>query len=113
MCQPISAKVSSSVGFHEINRAEVLELLRTHKKADRLLPDWIDAGSDSKKIARLSAIVQDWMRQKAPRQATSIILDIAKSNKVAQQADRKPQRLEEKFRLENFDLIVWEYVSAN
>ena len=113
MCQPISAKVSSSVGFHEINRAEILELLRTHKKADRLLPDWIDAGSDSKKIARLSAIVQDWMRQKAPRQATSIILDIAKSNKVAQQADRKPQRLEEKFRLENFDLIVWEYVSAN
>lgn len=110
MCQPVDPKASAT--FHELNRAEVLELLRSHKKAERLVPDWIDASRDNTKIARLSAIWQDWMELKVPSQAATIILDIAKSRKAAAKpASKDIKRLEDKFKIENFDLIVWEYVS--
>ena len=54
------------------------------------------------------------METKVPQQATEAILDIARSRKgVAKPTakDKEAKLLEEKFKLENFDLIVWEYVS--
>ena len=94
-----------------------LRLLTTPQERERLLlslgVDRVETIPFSKQFASMDAesYIRNVLMDKF--KATSIILDIAKSNKVAQQADRKPQRLEEKFRLENFDLIVWEYVSAN
>lgn len=110
MCQPVDSKKATT--FQELNRAEVLELLRLHKKENRFVPDWIDETHDEKKIKRLSAILQEWMKEKVPQQATSIILDIAKSHKgMFKTRPKNSQKLEDKFRIENFDLIVWEYVS--
>ena len=110
MCQPVDPKKTAK--FHELNRAEVLELLRLHKKENRFVPDWIDETHDEAKIQRLSAILQEWMKAKVPQQATSIILDIAKSHKgMLKTPPKSTQKLEDKFKIENFDLIVWEYVS--
>ena len=116
MCQPVDTQLPAT--YQELNRAEVLEFLRTNKDKERFVPEWIET-NDKERIGKLSAILQEWMKSKVPQQATSIILNIAKSHKVGgllakskgTPASSKGKLLEEKFKLENFDLIVWEYVS--
>jgi hypothetical protein len=54
------------------------------------------------------------MESKVPQQATAAILQIAQSRKTIHKTtkqEKNAQLLEEKFKKENFDLIVWEYVS--
>ena len=111
MCQPVDNKKPTM--YKELNRAEVLELLRQNKYQDRFVPEWIES-NDASRLQRLSSVVRQWMEQQVPQQATATILQIAKSHKgVAKPSvqDKKAQLLEEKFKKENFDLIVWEYVS--
>lgn len=113
MCQPVDTHMPAT--YQELNRAEILEFLRTNKNNERYVPEWIEA-NDSERISKLSAILKEWMKSKVPQQATSIILDIAKSHKGGlfakpKAGTDKDKLLEEKFQLENFDLIVWEYVS--
>ena len=114
MCQPMDTHLPAT--YQELNRAEILEFLRTNKNQERYVPDWIES-NDSERISKLSGILKEWMKSKVPQQATSIILDIAKSHKAGglfanpKKKDAKGKLLEEKFKIENFDLIVWEYVS--
>lgn len=111
MCQPVDSQLPAT--YHELNRAEVLEFLRIHKLQERFVPDWIES-NHSEKLQRLSSIIEQWMESKVPQQATAAILQLAKSRKGATKPvgqDKKTQLLEEKFKKENFDLIVWEYVS--
>ena len=114
MCQPVDTHLSAT--YQELNRAEILKFLRTNKNQERYVPDWIES-NDSDRISKLSGILKEWMKSKVPQQATSIILDIAKSHKAGvffanpKKKDAKGKLLEEKFKIENFDLIVWEYIS--
>ncbi len=114
MCQPVDTHLPAT--YQELNRAEILEFLRTNKNQERFVPEWIEA-NDKERIGKLSAILQAWMKSKVPQQATAIILDTAKSHKgrglfvKSKAQEEKGKLLEEKFKLENFDLIVWEYVS--
>ena len=125
MCQPADPRIAATKT--ELNRAEVLELLRTNKNAERFVPDWID-GKDSdnhsketiekddrnEKLERLSSILRSWMESHVPQAATSAILDIAGSRKGMKKQNPKNSDgmcLEDKFKLENFDLITWEYIS--
>ena len=114
MCQPVDTHLPAT--YQELNRAEILEFLRTNKNQERYVPDWIES-NDNERISKLSGILKEWMKSKVPQQATSIILDIAKSHKAGdlfanpKKRDAKGKLLEEKFKIENFDLIVWEYVS--
>lgn len=108
VCQP----VNETPEFREINRAEVLEFLRQNKKNDRLVPDWINE-EGGKGLSRLSEVLKQWMRQKAPQQAVKNIKDKLKRRSISTPAENRSNQLqEEKFRIENFDLIVWEYVTA-
>lgn len=109
MCQPIDAEPD----WVEINKAEVLEFLRKNKSADRYMPEWITE-NDTERVSRLSEVLKQWMRTKAPQQAVQNIKDKLKRKNISTPAsDRKQQLLEEKFRIENFDLIVWEYVTKS
>ena len=109
MCQP--ADKSKAPTFSEMNRAEILEFLRKNKLRDRSVPDWIEK-PQSERLTKLQAIVQQWMEEKVPQQATLSILQIAQSRKgINLAAKQDGQRLEEKFKRENFDLIAWEYIS--
>ena len=111
MCQPADKSQAST--FTEMNRAEILDFLRKNKYQDRHLPDWIDKPQNDR-LAKLQAIVQEWMSTQVPQQATSAILQIAQSRKGAKPAAKGDDvRLEDKFKRENFDLIAWEYVSKN
>ena len=109
MCQP--ADKSQAPTFTEMNRAEILDFLRKNRMQNRYLPEWIDK-PQNERIAKLQAIVQQWMNEKVPQQATNAILQIAQSRRgINLAAKQDGVRLEEKFKRENFDLIAWEYVS--
>ena len=111
MCQPVDTHLPTT--YQELNRAEVLEFLRQNKKQDRFVPEWIET-NDSERLSKLTEILQTWMKAKVPQQATAAILDIARSRKGIFKSPAKTKDaklLEDKFKLENFDLIVWEYVS--
>ncbi|MCQ2235241.1 MAG: SNF2-related protein [Paludibacteraceae bacterium] len=110
MCQPIDTQEESS--FEEINKADVLELLRQNKKENRYIPDWI-LGNDAERIEKLGNVLRNWMTQKAPAQAMTNIKDKLKRRSIkTDQTSTNEQLQEEKFKIENFDLIVWEYVST-
>ena len=111
MCQPVDSRISAI--YQELNRAEVLEFLRKNKTQDRFVPEWIET-NNGERLKKLSTIIQQWMESKVPQQATAAILQIAQSRKSVVQLpkqEKNAQLLEEKFKKENFDLIVWEYVS--
>ena len=109
MCQP--ADKTQAPTFTEMNRAEILDFLRKNRLQNRYLPEWIDK-PQNERIAKLQAIVQTWMEEKVPQQATNAILQIAQSRRgINLAAKQDGVRLEDKFKRENFDLIAWEYVS--
>ena len=109
MCQPIDADPE----WKEINKADVLDFLRKNKNADRLVPQWITE-NDTERVRRLSSVLKEWMHTKAPKQAVKNIKDKLKRKNISTPADSKKQQLlEEKFQIQNFDLIVWEYVTSN
>lgn len=107
LCQPLSAAPE----FVEINKADVLEFLRQNKNNDRYVPEWITT-NDGERITKLSEVLKQWMRTKVPQQAIRNIKDKLKRKTISTPADKKQQLLEEKFKTENFDLIVWEYVTS-
>lgn len=112
MCQPVGA---SSAMYREINRAEVLAFLRENKEQPRYVPEWIET-NDGTRLQKLSSIVKQWLEAQVPQKATAAVLDILKSHKlkpIKTQQKKEDGLLEEKFKIENFDLIVWEYVTVN
>ena len=112
MCQPVGA---TSAMYREINRAEVLGFLRENREQPRYVPEWIET-NDETRLKKLSSIVNQWLEAQVPQKATAAVLDILKSNKLKPAKTQKKKDeglLEEKFKIENFDLIVWEYVTVN
>ena len=108
MCQPVNPNLPA--GYQELNRAEVLEFLRKNKNKERFVPEWIEV-NNSEKLSKLSGILQSWMEVKMKDEAYALRRDPRKM--LAEiKAGKTITPLDEKFRLENFDLIVWEYVSS-
>ena len=108
MCQPVDTHLPAT--YQELNRAEILEFLRTKKNQERYVPDWIES-NDNERISKLSGILKEWMKMKAPKQAVSNIKNMLRSKKVETKPKISSETVENKFKLENFDLIVWEYVT--
>ena len=108
MCQPVDA--SQPATYQELNRAEVLEFLRQHKQQARFVPEWIET-TDNERLAKLTDILKQWMRLKAPQQAVVERRNRFHSKGKTSKKNAAEQSLNEKFQLENFDLIVWEYVT--
>lgn len=109
MCQPVDG---SEGIYRELNRAEILDFLRKNKKAERNVPQWIET-TDNERLSRLSEITKEWMKAQVPKKAAANIIDTGKSRKgipVQTKVNKVEGLLEDKFRIENFDLIVWEYV---
>lgn len=111
MCQPVDTTKPGMA--RELNRAEILEFLRKNKTSERYMPPWIETGN-SERLSRLSRIMQAWMTAQVPQKATSNILSLMKTNKLTKKNKSDfSGNLDEKFKLENFDLIVWEYITVN
>ena len=106
VCQPVDADPM----FQEVNKADVLEFLRQNKKADRLVPDWI-TDNDTERIEKLSNVLKQWMQEKVKDVANAILKNPREFIKNAN-AGNITTTIDQKFKIENFDLIVWEYATA-
>ena len=108
MCQPVDKNRLTL--FKAFNQAETLEFLRLNKRKKRLVPQWIE-GADSERIAKLSVIIQQWMNKQYQGEGIAMIKNIRSSQKSMKERLFKTENLDKKFKIENFDLIAWEYVS--
>ncbi|MBP5366364.1 MAG: DEAD/DEAH box helicase family protein [Bacteroidales bacterium] len=106
MCQPANGEPAD---WHEMNRAEILNMLRVNKNEPTFLPEWIER-PDTQKVQRLSGILKEWLRVQMPQETKTLAHNILRGNKNA--TDNNGQTIEQKFNLENFDLIAWEYIST-
>jgi hypothetical protein len=90
----------------------VLHFLQQNKTANRYVPNWI-TDNDIERVTRLSVSLKKWMRAKAPQQVMSIVNDVMGGKSLNQFfSTKKSSLVEDKFQIQNFDLIVWEYISA-
>ena len=108
MCQP--ADKSAAPIFTEMNRAEILDFLRKNKSQNRFLPEWIEK-PQNERLINLQKIVREWMTNKAPQQAIVERKNRFHSIGSGNKRTAEVESLDKKFQMENFDLIVWEYVS--
>ena len=108
MCQPVNTNLHAT--YQELNRAEILEFLRRNKYQERFVPEWIET-NDSERLSKLTEILQTWMKMKAPQQAIVERKNRFHSKGGEQKKSADEASLDKKFQMENFDLIVWEYVS--
>lgn len=108
MCQPVDTHLPAT--YTELNRAEILEFLRQNKRQERFVPEWIET-NDSERLSKLTEILQTWMTMKAPQQAIVDRKNRFHSKGGEQKKSADEQSLDKKFQMENFDLIVWEYIS--
>jgi SNF2 family DNA or RNA helicase len=99
-----------------LNQKDILTVLRRHKMADRIVPTAIDNG-DEPAIKHMSNMLTNWLDQQSGRASTQSVLKTLAQGKIefgaAQNSANKEeeQRLDEKFRKENYDLITWFVVS--
>ena len=108
ICQPVDSKKQTLA--KELNQAEILEFLHQNKTKERSVPSWIES-ADKEKIARLSHILQNWLSKQYQGEGIAMIKSIRSSSKPMKERLSKTENLDQKFQMENFDLIAWEYIS--
>ncbi|MDR0762456.1 MAG: DEAD/DEAH box helicase family protein [Campylobacteraceae bacterium] len=101
--QPINASSSSSILQ---NRQEILNLLRYHKEESRYVPSRIEKNNPDE-LKKLSKAIGDWLKVQAAPTAISEIQNLFSNIENIKTISPERQKLEEKFKAENFDLITW------
>lgn len=97
--------------FQILNNMEVLHSLREHKECHRFVPEKIEK-PDEATIVQLKALIGKWMNRKAGVEAEQLAMDIFNGGnlKIKQLDDGSP---EDRYKIENYDLITWFVVSKN
>ena len=108
VCQPVDN--SSRGTFKELNQAEILEFLRRNKGRERYVPDWIES-TDPVKISKLSNVLKNWTQSKFKEEGRNLLEDLFSTQKTVAEKPSLSANLSQKFKMENFDLIVWDYIS--
>lgn len=93
------------------NNQEILKLLRDHKTEDRYVPQKIEKGN-KEEIDKLAGAIRKWLESQATPTAVSQIHDFLKGNVNSNNLSTEQNKVEEKFRAENFDLINWFVIST-
>ncbi len=106
--RPVNAERQEHVKV--FNRQEILSILRLNLNKRRNVPAAIDRG-DATAIRRLTDIMQGWAKEQVPQQAGAMIADLFGGNLQAAAKTKGAAKLEEKFNLDNLDLICWEYIT--
>ncbi|KAA8485877.1 type III restriction/modification enzyme restriction subunit [Arcticibacter tournemirensis] len=109
-----------------LNQKDVLDALTHHKDKDRFVPDAVDKGDD-KAIQKLVNAIKAWLDSQAAEEqiqtdgstkkvmgteAKDLLSKLRKGDKEALSRVRQNVRVDEKFQLDNFDLITWFLVTA-
>jgi hypothetical protein len=101
--QPIDANQTSSTLQ---NRQEILNLLRYHKEENRYVPNEIEK-SNPDELEKLSKAIGNWLNAQVSPMAINEIQNLFSNTANIKTISPERQKLEEKFKAENFDLITW------
>jgi ERCC4-related helicase len=109
-----------------LNQKEVLDALTHHKDKDRFVPESIDKG-DEIAIQELVSALKAWLDNQAVdeqimedgtvkkvmgTEAKDLLSKLRKGDKNALSRVKQNIKVEEKFQLDNFDLIIWFLVTV-
>jgi ERCC4-related helicase len=104
-----------------LNQKEVLDALTHHKDKNRFVPDAIDKGDESA-INDLVSSMQSWLNNQAisieeqedgstkkvmGSEAKDVLSKLSRGNKDAIKRIKENKKVNEKYQLDNFDLITW------
>jgi hypothetical protein len=106
--QPIN---DSTPSIHTLqNRQDILNFLRHHKDSPRFVPENIDKGN-VEVLQNLQTAISDWLIAQATPMAERTVSDLFSGVLSPQAITPEQQKMEDKFKTENFDLITWFIVS--
>jgi ERCC4-related helicase len=109
-----------------LNQKDVLDALTHHKDKNRFVPDAIDKGDDEA-IQELVNAIKAWLDSQAAEEqvqedgtvkkvmgteAKDLLSKLRKGDKDALSRVKQNVKVDEKFQLDNFDLITWFLVTA-
>jgi superfamily II DNA or RNA helicase len=109
-----------------LNQKDVLDALTHHKDKDRFVPDAVDKGDDAA-IQELVSAIKAWLDSQASEEqvqedgttkkvmgteAKDLLSKLRKGDKDALSRVKQNVKVDEKFQLDNFDLITWFLVSV-
>lgn len=109
-----------------LNQKDVLDALTHHKDKDRFVPDAVDKGDDEA-IQELVNAIKTWLDSQAAEEqvqedgtvkkvmgteAKDLLSKLRKGDKDALSRVKQNVNVDEKFQLDNFDLITWFLVTA-
>ncbi len=109
-----------------LNQKEVLDALTYHKDNDRFVPEAIDKG-DEVAIQELVTAIQSWLTSQASeeeiqedgslkkvmgKEVKDLLSRLRTGDKNAVSRIKQNTKVDEKFQLDNFDLITWFLVSV-
>lgn len=109
-----------------LNQKDVLDALTHHKDKDRFVPDEVDNGDDAA-IQELVRAIKAWLDSQASEEqvqedgttkkvmgteAKDLLSKLKKGDKDALSRVKQNVKVDEKFQLDNFDLITWFLVTA-
>lgn len=109
-----------------LNQKDVLDVLTHHKDKDRFVPDAVDKGDDAA-IQELVSAIKAWLDSQASEEqvqedgttkkvmgteAKDLLSKLRKGDKDALSRVKQNVKVDEKFQLDNFDLITWFLVSV-
>lgn len=109
-----------------INQKDVLDALTYHKDNDRYVPDAVDKGEEHA-IRELVLALKSWLSSQAVEEqvqedgsikktmgneAKDLLSKLRKGDKNAFSRVKQNVKVDEKFQLDNFDLITWFLVSV-
>lgn len=102
---------SSDGRYYILNNMEVLYSLREHKDCSRFVPESIEK-PDAEAILKLKSLIEKWMKKKSGSESEQLAIDIFDGGnlKIKQFDNETP---EDRYRIENYDLITWFVVSRN
>lgn len=104
-----------------LNQKDVLDALTHHKNNNRFVPDAIDKGEESA-IKELTQVIKGWLNNQATeeiiqddgtvkktmgKEAKDLLTKLRKGDKNAVNRLKENIKTDDKFQLENFDLITW------
>ena len=108
-----------------LNQKDVLDALTHHKDQNRFVPDAVDKGDDAA-IQELVNAIKAWLDSQASEEqvqedgttkkvmgteAKDLLSKLRKGDKDALSRVKQNVKVDEKFQLDNFDLITWFLVS--
>ncbi|PSJ71970.1 helicase [Sphingobacteriales bacterium UPWRP_1] len=103
-------KTQQPVTLH--NNHDILDFLRLHKHVPRYVPPLIEQ-ADPQTIQQLTNAFQQWLKQQIGEIATNTVKDLFSGAAKPNTSSPEQQKLEDKFQLQNFDLITWFFISQN